>query len=334
MVETNGIHITASRPVAVYALDYDPTASAAFTAYPTPLLGTNYCLMAYPGFRSDLPSEFSIVATEDNTTVRIAPAATADLVGGYANAYYLSLNQGQTYQNASLNGGADVTGTWIVSDKPIGVFAGDGLAFVPDLNTWAGNPLVQEQLPVEQWGMQALSMGFAGRTKGDTYRILAANDNTVVRTNGVVAGTNQAGQCLEMIIDGPVEFQGSKPIQVAQFANGYQFDNPPFDYGDPCEILLPPTGHYLITNTIATPAEFPVNYLNIIVAQSAITNTLVDSLHISATNFVTIGTSGYSGAQLSVANGMHKVTSSQPVEVQVYGFGDTDAYGYFGGLVK
>ena len=31
---------------------------------------------------------------------------------------------------------------------------------------------------------------------------------------------------------------------------------------------------------------------------------------------------------------VHTVTSSQPVEVQVYGFGYEDACGYFGGVVK
>jgi len=34
-------------------------------------------------------------------------------------------------------------------------------------------PLMQEQLPLDSWGTQALSMGFAGRANGDTYRVLA-----------------------------------------------------------------------------------------------------------------------------------------------------------------
>jgi hypothetical protein len=77
------------------------------------------------------------------------------------------------------------------------------------------------------------------------------------------------------------------------------------------------------------------NFLNLIVAQSAITNTLVDGSSIAATNFVVIGTSGYYGAQITVTNsGAYTVISSQPVGVEVYGFGINDAYGYFGGMVK
>jgi len=252
-----------------------------------------------------------------------------------------TMQQGEAYQNDSqYNAVDDVTGTWITSDKPIAVFAGDTLADVPDGSTPSGNPLVQAQLPVDSWGRQALAVGFAGRTGGDSYRVLAAYTNTVVTittTNGTTVVTNQAGQFYENTIDGPVEFQGSKPIQVAQFANGHNFDG---QLGDPCEILLPPTGHYLLTNTVValpndnTNGDFVVNYLNLIVAQSAITNTLVDGSHIATTNFVAIGTSGYSGAQFSVTNGVHTVTSSQPMEVQVYGFGDFDAYSYFGGVVK
>jgi hypothetical protein len=196
-------------------------------------------------------------------------------------------------------------------------------------------------MPVETWGKQALALAFAGRTGGDSYRVLAANNNTVVWTNGVVAGTNQAGQFLDLIIDGPVEFQASQPIQVAQFANGGDFDNPITHEGDPCEILLQPTDHYLETYTMVTLTndniigDFDENYINIIGAQSAITNTLMDNLPVAATNFVPIWTSGYYGAQLRITNsGAHTVTSSQPISVEVYGFGIYDAYGYFGGIVK
>lgn len=75
--------------------------------------------------------------------------------------------------------------------------------------------------------------------------------------------------------------------------------------------------------------------MNLIVAQSAITNTLLDGSPVAATSFVPIGASGYYGAQITLINsGLHTVTSSQPVGVEVYGFGYEDAYGYFGGIVK
>jgi hypothetical protein len=69
-------------------------------------------------------------------------------------------------------------------------------------------------------------------------------------------------------------------------------------------------------------------------ATGAIGATWLDGYAVAATNFLAIGDSGYFGARLPVTNGTHIVTSSQPVGVQVYGFDYTDAYGYFGGMVK
>jgi hypothetical protein len=320
--------------------------------------------------RERTSSQFAIVATADDTTVTITPSPTANLEGHPDPYQKTNLMQGQTYQvGTSIEDyTSDVTGTWIASDKPIALFAGASVAFVPDPNTWAGNPLVQEQLPVDTWGKQALALSFAGRTNGASYRVLAAYNNTVITITGkvvtivdessvpwtvttsneVVVVTNQAGQFYDIIVVGPVEFQGSQPIQVAQFDTGSWMDGEP---GDPCEILLPRTGHYLKTNIVFTlpndwgypvygnTGDFAQNYLNIIVPESALTNTMVDGSTVAATNFVPIGTSGYYGAQLSVTNDVHlatshSVTSSQPVGVEVYGFGYYDAYGYFGGLVK
>ena len=361
LVETNGIQIITSHPVSVYAVDYDQYLSSAFTCYPTTFLGTNYCVMARTGIDpTGLPSQFAIVATADGTTVTITPSPTA-VLAGHTSAYTKTLQQGQTYQINDGGTGDDITGTRIKSDKPVAVFAGDCDTVVPFHVNAADNPLVQEQLPVADWGKQALAMPFAGRKNGDSYRVLAAYDGTVVTISGIVVTvvntndyssptvvttsnevvvvTNQAGQFYDIIVDGPVEFQANQPIQVAQFANGGNFDGAP--NGDPCEILLLPTGHYLETNTVVTlpndnvKGDFYANYMSLIVAQSAITNTLVDGFHVAATNFVPIGTSGYYGAQITITNsGAHKVTSSQPVGVEVYGFGNFDAYGYFGGVVK
>ena len=372
IIGSNGIHVVSSQPVSVYALCYGPARSAGFTSYPTTLLGTNYCLLARPGLVSAGDSEAAIVATEDNTTVNVFGCATADLIE-FTNYniipvtnFSITLQQGEVYQITSSGQDAvppsynhydDLTGTRIESDKPVAVFAGADLGFVPVAATGAGNPLVQQQLPVEDWGTQILGLSFAGRTNGDSYRVLAAYSNTVVTVTGTVVTlinsgqspcavtkTNEtvvtnlaAGQFFDIIVEGPVEFQASQPIQVAQFANGAYFDavnntkGEPYE-GDPCEILLPPTGHYLMTNIVYAPlyntnstGDFDENFLNLIVPQSATNSTFVDSLQVAVTNFEPIGASGYYGTQLTVTNGSHTVTSSRPVGVEAYGFGLWDS---------
>jgi hypothetical protein len=339
-VTTNGIHITASQPVSVYGLNFFEWYTVAFTGYPTPMLGTNYCLIARPGLCSNpgVYSQFAIVATASNTTVTITPSATAQLVN-HTNSYSKSLQQGETYQINSQYITSDVSGARVASDKPIAVFAGASIAFVPTSTNSSGNPLVAEQLPLVSWRTQALALSF-DRFGGDSFRVLAASNDTVVTTNGVVATNLPAGQFFDAILAGPVEFQGSSPIQVAQFAQGGQMVTTNIGYGDPCEILLPPTAHYLTSYTIAIPpddgqtGDFTANFLNLIVPQSAISTTLVDGALVSATNFVAISSSDYSGARVSVTAGPHTISSSEPIEVEVYGFGYADAYAYIGGITS
>jgi hypothetical protein len=340
-----GIYVTASQPVSVVAVNYDLMVTTAFTCLPVTALGTNYWVLARPALvgGSGCRSQFMIVATADNTMVSITPSATANLPG-HSGYYQTNLMQGETYQAGPSDADYtnDVTGTWISSDKPIVVLAGASLAYVPDSDSPYGNPLVQEQRPVDAWGDHVLALSFAAKTGGDSYRVLAASNNTALSTNGVSAGTIQAGQFLDFILDGPVEFSASGPIQVAQFANGGSDEE---ELGDPCEVLLAPVGRYLQTNIVfslplwdqTTTGDFRQNYLNIIVPESALANTLVDGSSIAVTNFVPIGASGYYGAriplpEIDVGVATHTVTSSEPVGVQVYGFGDDDAYAYLGGF--
>jgi hypothetical protein len=357
--QTNGIEITASQPVSVYALDYQGAAatSTAFTCYPTPMLGTNYCVLSRPSFTSVVgSSEFGILATENNTTINIT-STNAYLVGFSPPSANIVLQQGETYQISCIYHNDHVTGARVTSDKPIAVFAGDSDAFVPDNRTIAANALVQEQFPVESWGTNVVSLSFTGRLNGDTYRVLAAYSNTVVTITGtVVTITNEPinppwqvtktnetltigltnGVPFDIILDGPVVFQATKPIQVAHFSNGGYFDqtDSTSERGDPCEILLPPAGHYLMANIVNITGDFDHNYLNLIVPQSATNSTYVDGSLVAAANFVAIGTSGYYGAQIPAIPGTRKITSSQPVGVEVYGWGNWDAYGYFAGIVK
>jgi hypothetical protein len=156
--------------------------------------------------------------------------------------------------------------------------------------------------------------------------------NTITNGEFLVTLTN-AGEFYDAILDGPVEFQSSGPIQVAQFAQGGNTDS---FYGDPCEILLPAAGNYLSSYTVPIPdnneaPDLTNSFLNIIVPASATNATSLDGSVLSATNFINLFSNGYVGARLSVTNGAHTIASSQPFELEVYGFGRYDAYSFIAG---
>jgi hypothetical protein len=149
--------------------------------------------------------EVAVVATENNTIVTNTPCPTANFVGrSSTSSYTITLtNQGQTYlistpdSQVDPTGADDATGTLITSDKPVAVFAGNKLANVPYAICCA-NPLVQEQLPVESWGKQALALSFTNRLNGDSYRVLAAYLDTLVLTKpeyhcGTIGDTHYIG---------------------------------------------------------------------------------------------------------------------------------------------
>jgi hypothetical protein len=224
---------------------------------------------------------------------------------------------------------------------------------------------VQEQLPTKAWGTQTLALSL-GRPGGDMYRVLSLNANTLVTnqstnalvalsytnsafvtntiTNGIfVVNLTNAGDFYDAILDGPVQFQASAPMQVGQFARGGDtdlLDGRNTGYGDPCEILLPNTGRYLTSYNIATGGyEFNTtitnSFLNLIVPQSAIATTFLDSTNVATNLFTSMFSTGYAATRIPVANATnHTVSSSQPIEVEVYGFGNYDAYGYIGGITS
>jgi hypothetical protein len=131
-----------------------------------------------------------------------------------------------------------------------------------------------------------------------------------------------------------VQFQGSNPIQVAHFANGEGYDNPPGNQGSDTEILLPATGRYS-PSYIVYSIPFAENFVNLVVATNATLTTLDGTnINLLTTNFPSIGSSGYFGVRIPVLPGPHTISSSLPAQVEVYGFQYYSAYGYAGGALS
>ena len=103
-------------------------------------------------------------------------------------------------------------------------------------------------------------------------------------------------------------------------------------------MLLPPAGYFLAINTVfALPddnfnGDFNTNYISLIVAQAGVSTTLLNGAPVTSSNFIAIGSSGYYCAEIPITNAVNTVSNSQPIEVQVYGWGVFDAYSYIGGI--
>jgi len=324
-VEDKGIHVTAVDDVTVYGLNRYQYTTDAYLGLPTDILGTEYFVLgSAPAVGT---STGAVVATQDATTVTITPTAgllTGEVAGA---AFDVSLNAGQTYEFDSSSG--DLSGSLVTATKPIGVYGGNTCANIPSTSYSACDHIVEQLPPVTAWGKSFLTVPLATRLNGDTFRLVASENATVVNVNGAPVATLDRGQVHEQIIDGNSTISADKPILVAQYSNGSSFDGVT---SDPFEMLVPPTEQYLPSYTVTTPADgFSANFLNLVVPTDAIPSVTVDGVAVPPAEFTPIGSSGFSGAKVAVELGSHTVAASKPLGLFAYGFASYDSYGYPGG---
>jgi hypothetical protein len=323
-ITKTGIHIEASSPVTVYGLSKDDVTTDGFLALPVSSLGTQYIVLAYSGRFFDLlwmNSQMAVTASEDNTIVHIDCPVNP---GTRPAPYDVTLNRGDVYQLVDAASPAkDLTGTKITANKPVAVFGGHRCAKIPE--TYMAADYIVEQLPpVNSWGMECYSMPLMGRSGGDTFRVVAAEDGTSLTVNATPIALLNSGQGVEFISAIPNHIKADRPILAAQFANGMEYDGNP---GDPFMMLLTHPEQFVTASTIVSPAGYTGNYVNIVCASADAGSIVFDGINIPAGLFSAIDASGFSGTRRAVASGKHVITSPNKFGIWVYAFKDYESYG-------
>jgi RHS repeat-associated protein len=211
------------------------------------------------------------------------------------------------------------------------------------MNFEACNHLVEQMLPVNGWKTEFYTVPLATRNikkgEGDTYRILASQDNTEIRVNGVLVNTLNRGQFHEMFIKTSSLISGSQPIQVAQYSNGQEYDD---TTGDPFMLLLASSEQYSKSYLFSTPVDqnssqdnFNDHYINITIPTSDTSNFTIDGMAPPPANIVLafkqIPGSLYSAGTFKINSGTHTVAATAKFGLSVYGYATTDGYGFNGG---
>jgi hypothetical protein len=324
-----GIHVTSTVDVGLYSRTENTTISTGYTGIPTTSLGTSYRVLSYVSNIAGNPSFLAVVATADATSITVTPRG--------APAFTEMLNQGQAYVYA-VDIGGDTTGATVTSNKPVSVFGGVQCVFIPT-GVHACNPIVQQLPPVEAWGTSFLAVRFAQRIQGDTYRVLANEDNTVVSVDGSVVATLAAGDFYESILPAGMTSTGNqgiyitatKPVLVAQYGNGWYVDQ---TNGDPLMILVPPKRQFLTTYLITLPwvGDMTAWFINIVTPTNALGSLEINGAPVDPALFAPIGATGWSGAQLPASVGTYALDSAQAFGVTAYEWGIYDGIGFFGGM--
>ena len=326
--QPKGIHVTADREVSVYGLNRIQFTTDAYLGLPVDVLGTSNIVLGI-GTGLGGTSQLGVAASQDATTVTITPSV--DGAGGRTAGvpYDVTLNRGDAYQLRATNAQEDLSGSIVNADKPISVYGGHQCANVPDTSFVACDHVVEQMPNTDTWGRTFGTVPLKTRVGGDTFRIVASQDGTVVSVDGSAVATLNRGQVHQQIIDGRSSITANNPILVGQYSNSSSFDNVT---SDPFEMLIPPLEQFLARYTVTTPASgFPNNFLNVVVPDSDVGNVAVDGAAVPPSEFAAIPSTGFSGAQVDVSVGAHNLTGAQPFGAFQYGFASFDSYGYAGG---
>ncbi len=325
-IENKGIHVTSQEEVTIYGLNRQAFTTDAYLGLPVDILGQEYLTMGYRrGFSGG--EYFTIVAPENNTTVTITPKIAAS--GRPAGVpFSIVLNEGEVYQLKAGGATSTLTGSSIVSDKPVAVFGGNACANVPP-NVGACDHLVEQLFPVDTWGQNFLTVPLKSRNGGDTFIVLASENGTTVQVTGRAPIALNRGELSEFILTSRSSITADKPVLVAQFSNGQGFDNV---NADPFMMLVSPFEQYEASYTVTTPGSgFSRNFINIISPNSGIGSITLNGTAVNPALFLPIPNSSFSGAQIDVSLGTTNLEGSEPFGVFAYGFDNFDSYGYPGG---
>jgi gliding motility-associated-like protein len=359
-----GIHIISANPIAIYAHIYANSVSGATLLFPVSAMGKKYVSLNYtqlsnsllPG-SDGLPSYsfFTVIATENNTTVEITPSAS--LLDGTAGGITTSitLQKGEVYQGLSA---IDLTGTKIQSVsnaagdcKKIAVFSGSSKIGIGCNGIGTSDNLFQQVYPTSAWGKNYITAPLKSRFY-EVYRVVLSEPATTLTVNGVLinASLTSAGY-YEFNSTTPNVISADKPIQVIQYtgsqghgfnSNGGCVTNISGDLGDPEMIYLTPIEQGLDNVTLYSMGyhEIRQSYINVVIPTSAVSSFTLDGS--PYTSFTPIN-SNYSYAQIDVASGLtnsgrgsvtsgtHTIKASERFNAIAYGFGSVESYGYAAG---
>ncbi len=211
-VESKGLHVTSdAADIALYfANDFNNGSKISFDATPvlsTPSLGKEYVVQTY--YADKTAEEMAIVGTEDGTTVTIVlgHAAINDLGTTFSSGQTIniSLNAGQTYQlkgNVDGEGLSYLSGTTVLSTKPVAVFNGGINTTVTYDDGADGDHIVEQSIPISAWGKRFIVSAMHGfpddanvsSSEPTQYSVTAIYDGTIVKVNGVTLCTLNKGE--------------------------------------------------------------------------------------------------------------------------------------------
>ena len=299
-----------------------------------------------------LYSSILIVGTENNTMMKltVTQSVTISIDSTPMNVipgiqYSFVVNRLQTVYIGSAD---DLTGTKIVTDRPVSVFSGHECANIPT-NITNCSHLIEQIPPTALWGKVYYVAPLANKTSY-TIKVLAAYHSTTVNiycNNTGESYTINEGQFINRIsqMNEYCAIYSNKKILVVQFSHGGTEDD---DYGDPMMTLVPATNQYLNKFDFSTAHDLLESgydhYINIIVMEHYFQPNMIYlraggvNRSLATQQWIPIQVNSITEAyatQVTIPEGINHLVHNNPAAQMtaiVYGFTWHDGYGHIGGI--
>ena len=356
-VEDKGIYLTTiSDNVTVIGESSAGHTSDSFLVFPTIELDDDYVYygISVPKRIEHLNSSILIVGTVNNAILKltVTQIVTVDvgdtivrLIPG--TQYSFVINRLQTIFIGSPE---DLSGTKIVTDRPVSVFSGHQCANIPP-SAKACSHLIEQIPPTAMWGKVYYVAPLFNKTSY-TIKVLAAYHSTTVNmycNNTLQSYTINEGEFFNKTLhmNDYCAIYSSKVVLVVQLSHGGSED---FNfYGDPMMTLVPATNQYsnkLYFSTLRNPVPSGYShYFNIVVMgqyyQPNMIYLVVGGVNRSliVQQWVPIQVNNINEAyatQVRIPEGsitqvLHTNAAAQMTAI-VYGFTRADGYGHMGGI--
>ncbi len=359
-------HVTTSSDVSLYAVVRDVNTSDAWMSLPTDALGTSYRVSTYAStavvdttiilgfpfttFTEAYPSQFVVIATEDNSDVTIDLSVDRSSVRS-GSRRTVTLNKGQSYlvqaRVTETRQNDDLTGTRVSGSKPLVLLSSHYRAQVPILAEVASRDCLVEQLPsTDTWGKHIIvpplrrpnDFQSAGPSDVTVCRIVADVDSTLVQVNGQTPWQIDAGSYWDLPLTTALDIVATKPVLVTIIDRSANRGSGSVQRsGDPSLILMPPVEQFLNAYRVANAEPqavgapvFTQHQITCVVSISAVASLTIDGA-VSPAPTAIPGTS-YAYVHMNVAAGQHEVLCDSAFGIVVYGYGPAESYGYTGGM--
>lgn len=336
------LHITSTEPISVYMDNRQKMSEDATLALPISACGSYYIIQNSNGgiesnYNVFMPSVFSVVAIENNTTVQITPTIKTNDGHAANTPFSITLHKGQVYQveSSPTDLGSGFSGTQILAanGKKIAVYSGNRMCNVPYSNT-AGNSnmLFDVSFPVSSWGKKFIIQPFKTGVI-DMIKITASKNDTKIYRNGTLLTTINAFESYEFFAEeskGSFKIETTQPVSVYQYMTGnkyvYQRANggPSYQYIIPVEQAI-----NKISLCTSNNKDITNHFINLVIRTKDASSIKLDG-QTNFTKFTPIDDT-YSTGYVIISNGQHILESKSGFIANVYGMGNGVSYAYCAG---